>query len=218
MSELHTFDAVGLGTTIAMCPEIRTTAPSTASAVGEVNTCNRTCAGVIAPYNRVSRTAPGGPERILPGAFRGSYDEVKPKHLLFRSHDHGNPIGRAIFIWESGEGLCARFRIRNGVAGDQVMDELEQALWPAFSVGFFHPEHVRRDDGVADLVRAQLAEISLVAIPAYPTATVYEIGGRPVDRAVPTFTMPAPAPHLSSIGKRPDVDLTPIKGLPWRRW
>jgi HK97 family phage prohead protease len=183
LAALHTLDPGRMSTTIAMCPEIRTTVPSAGNAVREVN------------------------------------DMMNPKHLLFRSHDHANPIGNAAQMWKTEHGLCARFRNRNGKANAEVLDELDQALWPAFNVGFFHPEHVRRDDGVRDLVRAQVVEISLVAIPAYTDATVYEVGGRPVDRAVPTFNVPAPTPmpDLSFITKPPpSVDLTAIP-LP-RRW
>jgi HK97 family phage prohead protease len=201
--------------------QIRTTEPTRAAWVTSCNVTDRTVGGVVCPWNERTDAVKAGAERILRDAFAGSYDRTQPRQLLFRYHGHGQAVGKATMIWPSEAGLVGRFAIRRGPIGDEVLEEVRDGLLPGFSIGFHPVEVVRGDDGVREVARARLMEVSLVTLPAYDGAVVDEVDGQPVQRDVPRWLID---PHTAALRRkvealrvtRPAVDLSPFPE-PWRR-
>lgn len=133
----------------------------------------RTITGTVVPYDEVSYLVPDpAGERIARGAFAKSVRQRGDRIPLFRNHDHGTMLGSSRSWADATDGLTGVFRVRPGELGDAVLEEVRDGWLPGLSVGFRALTRTRGGDGVTEVREAQLAEVSLVTIPAYDSALV----------------------------------------------
>lgn len=141
-----------------------------------VDTAGRTVDGVCVPYDEVSYLTPNPDgERVMRGAFAKSARQRGGKVFLFRGHDHGHPVGRAVDFRDEPDGLHGSFQIRASSLGDETLSDLNDGYLPGMSVGFRALQARRGKDGATEIVEAQLMEVSLVAIGAYDGARVLAV-------------------------------------------
>ena len=112
--------------------------------------------GLAAVYDRVDRAG----DVIRAGAFGA----VTPVPLL-RQH-RGKPVGEILTLREEGGGLRVEARIHEAEAARLVAC----GALPGLSVGY-RPRIVRQG-ARREIVRADLVEVSLVAVPMQPAARV----------------------------------------------
>lgn len=131
----------------------------------------------LVPYGETSMATPYPKgERFLPGSLSKSLAEwarsARPLKL-FRGHDHKEAVGLATgYDPEAPGGPLAEFRIANTAAGDGVLQEVEQGLLDAMSVGFHALRERRGRDGAREVVEARLFEASIAPLGAYDGAQV----------------------------------------------
>lgn len=142
----------------------------TQTSLTAVDAPGRTVDLVCVPYDELSYFTqnPNG-ERVLPGAFAGA----DPSGVfLFRAHDHANPIGRAVALWEEPDGLHGTFQIRENHDGDLALADIVDGYLPACSIGFRPVEARPGAQGETVIIRGQLKEVSLLPMGAYDGARV----------------------------------------------
>ena len=132
----------------------------------------RTLVGVVVPYDvdtRIGRYT----ERFTRGAFADADPDLVP---LLAAHDHGAlPIGRTVELTEEARGLVGTFHIAETSKGEEVLALARAGVPLGLSVGFrpraggdrWTPDrtHVTR-------TAVDLAEVSVVGVPAYTDARV----------------------------------------------
>lgn len=135
----------------------------------------RTITGLAMPYGTVA--SKGGMRfRFLPGSLKWS-DVSRVKHL----RDHAVPLGRALELTEDKAGLTAKLSVARGAAGDELLSLAEDGVYDGLSVGVdfsMDPEDgdvVLARDGVYDVTRADLREITSTAMPAFDDARVTKV-------------------------------------------
>lgn len=135
----------------------------------------RTVFGLVVPYNLEATVDDGaGPyrEMFAPGAFARSIEQRRHKVKLNAQHDLRRfPIGRAVDLTDTPEGVRGAFYISATREGDDALTLLRDGTVDAFSVGFKPLRH-RNVKGVIVRTEAVLGEVSLVGSPAYETALV----------------------------------------------
>ncbi len=150
--------------------------------VGEmsVDTDKRTVFGTVMPYNEVSLVKdPGGPpykERFLPGAFTRSIEQRGTQVRLYTMHNRstgGSPVGEPAEWSDGSDALRASFSFYDTTGGRDALELVRAGGFNGFSVGFGMREGgTRRDGDIVTRTEAGLGEVSLVDIPAYPSATI----------------------------------------------
>lgn len=135
----------------------------------------RTVFGLVVPYNSETTIHEGHRsyvERFAPGAFARSIAERGNRVKLLVNHDRQSlPIGRAVSLRETPEGLVGEFRVSQTPAGDQALELVRDGVVDSFSVGFV-PIRDRRDGSVVVRTEAAIREASLVGFPAYEGALI----------------------------------------------
>lgn len=116
---------------------------------------------------------------------------------MLRDHDSRDPVGFMLAI----NGDEATFKIPEGENGDRALAEAEAGLRDGLSVGIqvsTEPESFMYDeaDNTYHVYRAELLEVSLVAIPAYAGAGVTTVNATRSTQEV--HPMPTPAPALTN--------------------
>lgn len=124
---------------------------------------------------------------------------LKPREPLkrvkmLRDHDDSDPVGFMLSML----GDVATFKIPEGENGDRALTEAENGLRDGLSVGFQvsdEPESFMYDeaDGSAHVYKAELLEVSLVAIPAFAGAGVTSVAAS-INRQKEGTEMPNPTP------------------------
>lgn len=127
----------------------------------------RTITGIAVPYDVEQRISGNLTEVFRKGAFA---DMVRNpfKVKLLRGHDaKALPLGRATMLKETDKGLYAEMRVSKTAAGDEVLELVRDGALDNLSIGFMPVKNRKREDGVIERLKAQLAEISLVTFGAY---------------------------------------------------
>ena len=152
--------------------------------------------GIVVPYDETSFMAgDGAGERVLRGAFTKSAREQAGRLKLFRDHDHARPVGVARRInVRHPDGLWAEFKLGDGDRYADVRDELSQGLLTDLSMGFRSVQERRGTDGAREITEAQLFEVSLVPIGAYPGARVLALRGATAQDLLDGLHAPPPPP------------------------
>jgi HK97 family phage prohead protease len=141
-----------------------------------VDTRRRIIEGVALPYGQDQvATKYGLKYRFVRGALQwGSVNRVK----LLRDHDMGQAIGVATDLTDLAAGLSTRFKVARGAEGDAALSLAHDGVLDGLSVGvdFDFAEDVFMDDqGVMNVTRADLREVSLTAMPAFDDARVTKV-------------------------------------------
>jgi len=162
----------------------------------DVDSDGRTLEGVVVPYDETSYLTPNpAGERVLRGAFAKSAKQRGGRVFLFRGHDHGHPVGRAVTFSDEPDGLHGTFQIRTSLLGDETLADVREGYLPGMSVGFRPLQTRRGAAGETEVVEAQLMEVSLVAIGAYDSARVLALR-EAADVAPPPVWIGAPPPVM----------------------
>jgi HK97 family phage prohead protease len=137
----------------------------------------RTISGVAVPYN-VEATVSGG-ERVkfLPGSLP---TEGKAPRLL-ESHDANRIVGIVTAREETADGMRYTARISATKAGDDVIELIKDGALDAVSVGVDPVDAQYDDKGVLVVSKATWRELSIVAEPAFPNATIDSIAAAKVE-------------------------------------
>jgi HK97 family phage prohead protease len=137
----------------------------------------RTIQGIVVPYGQTARVSDGGPayeERFQRGAFaqylhRNPIDKKAVR--LLSQHDSNKPLGRAIEMAETEDGLYGAFRVSDTAYGRDQLELVRDGVLGAFSVGFV-PMQAKRVGKTTVRTEVALREVSLVTFPAYEGAIV----------------------------------------------
>ncbi len=114
--------------------------------------------------------------RFVKGAFTESIEERLP--TIAWAHDWSEPVGRAVSYRETDEGLfiTARLDIGQGIArADQAYAQLKSGTLDDVSIGFWRLADRTADDGVTEIVKGDLDEVSVVLRGAVPGAKVMAV-------------------------------------------
>lgn len=140
-----------------------------------VNQEKRTLSGLIVPWNQVARDAAGMAKWQFREGSLYARDVSRVKLNLF--HDRSQPIGKALRLVSTPEGLDGTFRIARGEEGDRVLSLAEDGVLDGFSI----EPHFGDDDGwrasesdrsVREVTSARLSMVGLVPAPAFDDARV----------------------------------------------
>lgn len=147
-------------------------------------------------------------DTIAPGAFGASLAQHKAAGtapVLLWSHDQGEPIGVWDEVKETRGGLLVRGRISlDTQRGREAVALIKQGAIRGLSIGFVLQAAERRKDGGRRITKADLWEISLVAIPARREAQVAEIkSARAVEEILRAAGLPRAAATKLAAGGFP---------------
>ncbi|WP_203706660.1 HK97 family phage prohead protease, partial [Asanoa iriomotensis] len=96
-----------------------------------VDSAARTIEGIAMPYGQTANKY-GIQFRFAPGSIKwGDVNRVK----LLRDHDIAKPVGKALTLTDTAEGLSVRFRVARGPAGDEALQLAEDGVLDGLSVG-----------------------------------------------------------------------------------
>ena len=132
----------------------------------------RTLVGLAVPYDVPTRVGPYV-ETMARGVFADATADPSTIKVL-AAHDHeALPIGRAVDLTETRDGLRAELLVSDTAAGRDVLTLVRDGVATGLSVGFVPLEDEWSPDRSAvTRTRAQLMEISVVTWPAYPDAQI----------------------------------------------
>ena len=156
------------------------------------DTAARTITGVAALYG-VPANASTGRVQFEPGSIILPDDLSRVKLCL--DHDHRSAIGYAIAAEDDTSQLVMTFHIPEGKTGDEALDSAAKGIRDGLSVGAYpDPDGVRFVNGTrtSHITRAQLREVSLVAVPAFDAARVEHVN------AQATITQEDPMPKTTT--------------------
>lgn len=152
-------------------------APITAADAGR-----RTITGTIVTWGEVGNTS-AGPAKFEAGSIQAADDVV-----LRLEHDRTRPLGRAIELADTPQGMTGTFRIAATAAGNDALVEAADGLRDGLSVGVEVLESSLDADGTLVVLAARMDEVSLVTHPAIQSARVTEVAAAEPDEP----TDPAP--------------------------
>ena len=129
----------------------------------------RVISGRIVPFGEVGQTSVG------PVVFEaGSIAIPNPRFKLLLEHDPKQPIGRAINVQETAQGIYAQFKITETSRGNDALVEASESLRDGLSVGVLVHKSSERE-GVLYVTAAEMQETSLVHTPAFKSAEVLNV-------------------------------------------
>jgi len=160
------------------------------------DTERRTVSGVALPYNKVT-TKYGLKFRFKPGSIQYAAVE-RVKHYK----DHITPVGKALSLKDSRQALTAVLSVGRGPTGDELLQLAEDGVYDGLSVGVdfdMDSSDVQlQKDGVYDVLRADLREISTTPMPSFDDARLTKVvasrdSGDDMTDTEPTTAPVAPA-------------------------
>ena len=153
----------------------------------EVREDGRTIVGVAVPFNSPTEIRDlGGSyrEQFAAGAFARTIAERGPSRvkLLLQHDDRRLPIGRAVSLTETPQGLVAELAVSKTPDGDTALELVRDGTLDGLSVSFRSIRQTRKGDLVTR-TEVQLREISLTGFPAYDDARVSAVRSDPTINA-----------------------------------
>jgi phage head maturation protease len=140
-----------------------------------VDSEKRTISGLALPYNKVGMKY-GMKFRFRPGSLQ--YGEVsRVKHYK----DHTTPVGKALDLKDTKRALMAKLSVGKGPTGDELLQLAEDGVYDGLSVGVdFNLDPESGDvelmrDGVYDVLRADLREITSTPMPTFDDARMTRV-------------------------------------------
>jgi hypothetical protein len=143
----------------------------------ELNADQRIVGGIVVPYGETSYVAGDSRgERFLAGSLTRSINMRKDQLKLFLAHDHKKAIGRPVRLDPRHEkGLWGEWQIAKTPDGDLALNEIQEGMLDAFSIGFRALKDQRGTDGAREIREAEVHEVSILPLGAYQGARVLEI-------------------------------------------
>jgi HK97 family phage prohead protease len=141
-----------------------------------VDRATRTIKGIALPYG-VYTEKYGLKLRFAKNALKWGSDVSRVKML--RDHDVASAVGRAVRLANTGGALEVEFKIGRGPAGDEALALADDGVIDGLSVGVdFTDADVKvnpKDPNDWTVMRADLREVSLTALPAFDDARVTQV-------------------------------------------
>lgn len=142
-----------------------------------VNADGRTIVGLAVPFNvptEIHDINGSYREQFAPGAFTRTIAERGPSKvkLLLQHNSQKLPIGRAVSLTETPEGLVCELRVSNTPDGDLALELVKDGALDGLSIGFQPINQATERDGLVTRTEVKLLEISLTGFPAYDNARV----------------------------------------------
>jgi HK97 family phage prohead protease len=172
----------------------------------------RTITGVAVPWDVTATVSDGTKVSFLRGAFDL---EAKPK--LLENHDSAQLRGVITELADSNDGLLFTAKFAKTRASDDAIELVKAGAYDSVSVGAIPLKFTTTKDGTMIVSQATLAEISLVASPAFKDAIITEIAAsEPEEEATETpnndtseeETMSQETPAVEA--SQPDIIQTPL--------
>ena len=107
---------------------------------------------------------------VAKGAFLDSI--AKRATRLLWQHNIEKPIGKQLDLKEDDHGLFGRWSIVPTATGKEAHELLQAELIDSMSIGFMTKDAEYREDGTRVLKVIDLFEVSLVTVPANPSALI----------------------------------------------
>ena len=118
-----------------------------------------------------------GNDAVQPGAFAQTLSSGARVRFLY-AHDAASVLGRPLELKEDATGLHGVFKISKTRLGHDVHTLLQDGSLDSFSIGFLAKDFDYDEKaGVRNLKQVDLLEISVVALPMNPQATVSGVKG-----------------------------------------
>jgi HK97 family phage prohead protease len=135
----------------------------------------RTITGLAVPYGKI------GVKYGVKYRFRKDSLQYKETSRVKHFKDHVTPVGKALDLKDTRSGLVAKLSVGHGPTGDELLQLADDGVYDGLSVGVdfnLDPDAgdvVLARDGVYDVIRADLREISTTAMPAFDDARVTKV-------------------------------------------
>lgn len=131
--------------------------------------------GLVAGYGAVFGGIDSYGDTIAPGAFQASLSRGTP--LFLWQHRMEQPVGRWTALHEDSRGLHVEGQLNlQTAAGREAFAHLQAGDLSGLSIGFnLAPGGSKYADGVNVLTQIDLAEISIVSLPADSAARVHSV-------------------------------------------
>lgn len=114
---------------------------------------------------------------VLPDAFRSSLDSFLSNGPIYWNHAEmsdalAKPIGRAVSAKILSDGLYIKAKWARHAEAREVKDLVDDGIVKSLSIGF-RPRDARKGEGGSNVITdLELLEVSVVAIPANPSAVI----------------------------------------------
>lgn len=140
-----------------------------------VDMTRRTISGLAMPWKQVSTRHDGLRYRFQPNSLVWS-ETSRVKHFK----DHTQAVGKALQLVNGADGLHSTMSVSAGPVGDELLHLANDGVYDGLSVGvdidFSAPGHVvLAADGVYDVYRATLVEVTTTPIPSFDNARVTNV-------------------------------------------
>lgn len=140
--------------------------------------------GLIEGYASVFGGVDSYGDTIAPGAYAQSLADHQAKGtapVMLWSHNPDTPVGKWTALREDARGLAVRGQLNLRTdAGKQAFEHLQAGDLNGLSIGFRVPAGgARYEDGARLLTRIDLAEVSIVSMPADASARVLSVKTTP---------------------------------------
>ena len=135
--------------------------------------------GTAVPWDSIGH-GDKGPERFMRSAF-GPVEDFQMFNLTVQ-HDRGLGVSADLNFRDTVKGLEVAATLANTTRGKDTLEEIRAGILRGFSIEFIALEE-RQENRVRVLDRALLLGLSIVDIPAYPSASVDEIRNRRIKKA-----------------------------------
>ena len=137
----------------------------------------RTITGVAVPWDTPATVSSGESVSFRKGAF--DVNAKAPK--LLEGHDMTQLRGVVTELVEAEEGLLFTAKFANTRASDEAIELVKAGAYDSVSVGAIPVKFKYDKNGTMIVSKANLVEISLVAMPAFPDAVITEIAASQPD-------------------------------------
>lgn len=142
----------------------------------------RTITGIAVPWDTVATVSDGTKVSFSRGAF--DVNQKAPK--LLENHDLTQLRGTVTELADAEEGLLFTAQFARTTAANDAVELVKAGAYDSVSIGAMPEKFIIDADGVMRVSRASIAEISLVAMPAFRDAVITEIAASEPDAVEPT--------------------------------
>lgn len=124
--------------------------------------------GYASRFNEIDN----GRDTVSPGAFKNSISNHTPELL----HQHENPVGKILDIYEDNIGLFMKGKILDINEGKEILNLMVNGVIDGLSIGF-NPQRytIDMESDTRTLHKIDLREVSIVSSPMQETARVLSI-------------------------------------------
>ena len=177
----------------------------------------RTIAGKIVPIGtgEVGNTSAG---RVVFEAGSIKLPDDAKKIKLLNQHNIKEPLGRAQYFTEGGDGIYASFKVSSSTRGTDALLLASEGLQSGLSVGV-EVEKSFNKAGVMHVTAANLFEVSLVTEPAFKSAQVIDVAAsdeaeeKPAeeDATTPTTESEETVENTPEVSAAPEVEAASVE-------